>query len=145
MVLLGLRPDPWFIGLGPFVVTFFLALVNGNSQALWQSKVPPRLQGRVFAVRRIVAHATQPLGQLVAGPLAAQVFEPLMMPDGALAASVGPILGVGPGRGIGLIMVTFAVLPICISAAFYFDRRVRYMEDDLPDMVDEDRMSPGVG
>jgi hypothetical protein len=28
-------------------------MVNGSSQAIWQSKAAPSVQGRVFAVRRV--------------------------------------------------------------------------------------------
>jgi hypothetical protein len=53
-----------------------LSVLNGSSRAIWQSKTAPHVQGRVFAVRRMIACASLPLAYLVAGPLADRVFEP---------------------------------------------------------------------
>ena len=45
---------------GPFLMMVFLPILNGSNQAIWQSKVPPALQGRVFSVRRIIAQVIGP-------------------------------------------------------------------------------------
>jgi DHA3 family macrolide efflux protein-like MFS transporter len=54
---------------------YFLASAVGSvtyicNQAIWQSKVPPDIQGRVSSTRRLIANAVSPLATLVAGPLA---------------------------------------------------------------------------
>ena len=138
MILVGLRPQAFLIAAGLFCLSFSVAIVNANSQVIWQSKVPSALQGRVFAVRRMIAHFTQPVGQLMAGPMAARIFEPMLLPGGALVASVGPFLGVGPGRGIGLINVTFGVLPMIAAIVGYLSPRLRRLEEDLPDALSEE-------
>lgn len=135
LVLAGLRPNPWLIAAGLFVTMFGAPVINGASQAIWQTKVPPDLQGRVFAVRRMLAQFTSPLGHLAAGPLADRVFRPFLVPGGALAGSVGPVLGVGPGRGIGLMFIMLALLPILISFWGYAQPEVRRVEEDLPDAI----------
>jgi MFS transporter, DHA3 family, macrolide efflux protein len=135
MVLAGLRPNPWLIAAGLFTTMFGAPVINGASQAIWQTKVPPDVQGRVFAVRRMLAQFTVPMGHLAAGPLADQVFRPLLVPGGALAGSVGPVLGVGPGRGIGLLFILLALLPILVSFWGYAQPQVRRVEEDLPDAI----------
>ena len=137
MLFVGLRPDPWLIAAGLFGITFSVAIVNSNSQAIWQSKVPLALQGRVFAVRRMIGLMTQPLGHLLAGPLAERVFQPLLLPGGALFLSLGPIFGTGPERGIGLIYVTIAFLPMMFALGGYLLPRLRKLDDELPDAVAE--------
>ncbi len=47
------------IGMIPFM--------NAHSQAIWQTQTPRELQGRVFAVRRVIAQFTFPLGTAFAG------------------------------------------------------------------------------
>ena len=79
-----------------------------------------------------------PLSYLMAGPLADRVFEPLMAINGLLAGSVGRIIGAGPGRGIGLIFVITGILTIIITILTYLYPRVRYLEDELPDMVHDE-------
>ncbi|MBF2059942.1 MAG: MFS transporter, partial [Fischerella thermalis M66_A2018_004] len=50
------------------------------------------------------------LAYLIAGPLADQVFEPLLTPTGLLAGSVGKFIGVGRGYGIALLFVVMGML-----------------------------------
>lgn len=131
----GLRPSPPLIAGALACGLFAVPIVNGCSQAIWQAKVPPDVQGRVFAVRRVIAQVTIPLAQLLAGPLADHVFNPLLAPGGALAGSVGAWLGVGPGRGIGLLYLVLAGLPLAATAWVYAHPRIRHVEDELPDAV----------
>jgi DHA3 family macrolide efflux protein-like MFS transporter len=44
-----------------------------------------------------------------AGPLADRLVEPMLMPEGILAASVGRVIGTGPGRGMGLMILTAGI------------------------------------
>ncbi len=44
-----------------------MPLMNSHSQSIWQAQTPPELQGRVFAVRRLIAQFTWPLGTALAG------------------------------------------------------------------------------
>jgi MFS transporter, DHA3 family, macrolide efflux protein len=135
LVLAGLRADVRLVSVALFLLMSGAPIINGSSQAIWQSKVPPDVQGRVFAVRRLIAQFTAPLGFLCAGPLADHVFGPLLLPGGPLAGSVGRVLGVGPGRGIGLIYITLAILPILTSLWGYAQPRLRRVEAELPDAV----------
>lgn len=48
-------------------------VMNAHSQAIWQSQVPPEMQGRVFSVRRLLAQFTAPVSTALAGLLAARV------------------------------------------------------------------------
>jgi DHA3 family macrolide efflux protein-like MFS transporter len=131
----ALRASAVLIGAGAFVYLFAAPIFNGTSQALWQCKVPPGLQGRVFAVRRLVAWSTLPLSYLVAGPLADHVFEPLMANGGPLAGSVGRIIGTGKGRGMALMFILvgcFIVLVVALASRL--PRLVR-LESELPDVV----------
>ncbi|HZH28164.1 MAG TPA: MFS transporter [Azospirillaceae bacterium] len=43
--------------------------MNAHSQSIWQSVVPSDKQGRVFAIRRVVAQCSLPLGSLAGGLL----------------------------------------------------------------------------
>jgi DHA3 family macrolide efflux protein-like MFS transporter len=135
LAIVGLRPNPWLIAAGLFVTMFGAPVINGASQAIWQAKVPPELQGRVFAVRRMLAQFTAPLGHLAAGPLADKAFGPLLLPGGVLAGSVGLVLGVGKGRGIGLLFICLAILPMLASLWGYAQPQIRRVEEDLPDAI----------
>ena len=86
-------------------------------------------------MRRMIAWASLPLAYLAAGPLADQVFEPLLSKGGLLAGSVGQIIGVGVGRGIGLlyIILGFMILLATLVASLY--PRLSHVETELPDFI----------
>lgn len=135
MTAAGLRPDPYLVGGALFVALFAGPILNGSSQAIWQSKVPPEVQGRVFAVRRLIAQFTAPISYLLAGPLVDVLLEPMMAPGGALADSAGRVLGVGEGRGIGLLFALLGIVMVLLSLGGYLQPRIRRVEEDLPDAI----------
>jgi MFS family permease len=133
LVLVGLRPSAFWAGTGFFVALAAAPVVGGCSQAIWQRKVPADLQGRVFATRGMIAMAATPLAYLLSGPLADRFFNPWLLEGGLLADRVGRIVGVGPGRGIGLMFVIAGVLVALASLSGYLNPRLRRVEAELPD------------
>lgn len=131
------------VAAGIFLLGFVVPIINGCDQALWQTKVEPELQGRVFGTRQLLEQITVPLSYLAAGPLADRVFEPLLAPGGRLAGSVGRFLGVGPGRGIGLQFVTMGLLLIVATLCSLSSSKLRSVEEEIPDAVPETE-APGV-
>lgn len=135
LVAMGLRASIPLLAVCSFGFMFSVPLLDASSQAIWQSKVAPDVQGRVFAVRRSIAWSSQIIAPLLAAPLAENVFKPAMSPGGALASLVGPIIGVGANRGIGMLISVLGVLSILISVAAFSSSNVRNVELDLPDHV----------
>ncbi|HWN40789.1 MAG TPA: MFS transporter [Thermoanaerobaculia bacterium] len=135
LFLSGLRPSATLIAAAAFIFLFCFPIIAGSATAIWQSKIPADLQGRVFAVQRLVAWSTLPLAYLVAGPLADHVFEPLLAPGGRLAGSVGQVIGVGPGRGIALIFMVLGILILGVLAIGYRNPRLRNLEEEIPDAI----------
>ena len=66
----------------------------------------------------MIGKAASPFAYLLAGPLADRVFEPMLVADGALSGSVGQIIGVGSGRGIGLIFVLMGIVKVVICGCW---------------------------
>jgi DHA3 family macrolide efflux protein-like MFS transporter len=139
LVVFGLgRMTPVWAGLpfwggSLFISTFFSALIDSSNQAIWQSKVPPELQGRVFSIRQLIAMGVTPLASLIAGPLADQVLEPAMQPGGGLAASLGWLVGTGPGAGMALIFIICGGLGVILALIAYLIPVIRDVERSLPD------------
>lgn len=116
-----------------FLMAFFVPVINASNQAIWQAKVAPDVQGRVFATRRLIAQITAPVAMFLAGPLADQVFEPGMQPGGALAEVFGGLVGTGAGAGMALIFVICGALCVVVGLGGYAFRVVRDAETILPD------------
>ncbi|HMD82026.1 MAG TPA: MFS transporter, partial [Anaerolineales bacterium] len=136
MIVAGLRPSPFVVGIGFFWLMLFIPLASSSSQAVFQSKVAPDVQGRVFAIRSMISRSVMPIAYLSAGPLADRVFGPLMDTGGAWANTfLGTLLDAGPGRGIGLMFVLSAVIAIAISVLAYANPRIRNLENELPDAL----------
>jgi MFS transporter, DHA3 family, macrolide efflux protein len=133
-VLLGLgRITPVWV-VAAFLGVFFVPIINGSNQAIWQAKVPPDLQGKVFSIRRLIAWFVSPLAMLIAGPLADKVFEPAMRdPQSALASATGWFMGTGPGRGMALLFVIGGCLAALVGISGYVFRVLRDADTLLPD------------
>jgi len=134
----GVRPSALLIATGFVLMLFTIPFVNTASQVLWQIKVPLGMQGRVFALRRTVASAMAPIAILAAGPLADRVFEPLLAADGALAASVGSVIGTGPGRGIAFLVIISGLMTAVVGLLGWLHPRVRNLETELPDVIPDE-------
>jgi hypothetical protein len=134
--LIGFARSLPMLSAGAFGIMFTMPITNGCSQAIWQSKVAADVQGRVFSVRSMLAFSIMPLGTLLSGPLADYVFTPALMPGGALADTfVGQLIGVGPGRGIGLMLILTSILYVLVSAISLLHPRIRRVEIELPDAL----------
>jgi hypothetical protein len=111
-----------------------LPVIAASSSSIWQAKVPAGLQGRCFAIQRMTFYGSTVIGYFLAGPLARHVFEPLLQKDGLLAGSIGLIIGVGPGRGFGLMFIMLGLL-MMVTAIVGFSvpaiRRIDAMTDAL--------------
>ncbi|MDQ3006014.1 MAG: MFS transporter, partial [Chloroflexota bacterium] len=91
----------WITGMA--ITTIMVPLVNGSNQAIWQSKVAPDLQGRVFSARRLIAWLTNPISPIIGGTLADFVLEPAARAQTGLPATFAWLVGTGPGAGMGLL------------------------------------------
>jgi DHA3 family macrolide efflux protein-like MFS transporter len=146
-LLFGLGLSIPLMAVNSFWFLFAMPISNGCSQAIWQTKVVPDVQGRVFSIRRMIAYSIMPVAYALAGPLAERVFEPLMAEGGALASIFGPLVGVGPGRGTALIFVIAGVLYTLTALVILIHPRVRRVEDELPDAIPdgEEGSAPDLG
>lgn len=133
IAMMGVRPSLTWIIVGGFGYYALLPIIQGCNQALWQTKIRHDMQGRVFAIQSALVVSVRPVTLLLAGPLADHVFEPLMMHDGLLSDSLGPLFGVGSGRGIGLLITILGLLSALVALAAYFSPQIRGVEEAIPD------------
>lgn len=130
---LGLAHTLPFWAAAAFATMFFNQILNASNQGIWQAKVDPDVQGRVFAVRRLIAQIAAPVAMFLSGFLADRVFEPAMQPGGGWADSFGWLVGVGPGAGMGLLLVISGLLTALVAFSGYLIPAIRNAETVLPD------------
>jgi MFS transporter, DHA3 family, macrolide efflux protein len=112
-------------------VTF--PLTQSASNSIWQSKVAPDIQGRVFSARRLIAWLVDPIMPVVSGLMADYAMEPAMQAHTGLAASFGRLVGTEPGSGMALQFIISGLLYILVAGFAWFNPIVRNVETLLPD------------
>lgn len=130
---LGMGQNVWAWAIASFVMMLSFPIINGSNQAIWQAKIPPDVQGRVFGARRVFAQVSGPLGIALAGPLADLLFEPAMREGGALASVLSPFFGTGPGAGMGVLVTLTGLVAVAIGIIGYTIPAIYHAETRLPD------------
>ena len=91
------------------------------------------MQGRVFSARRLIAWFTNPISPVIAGSVADFVLEPAMRGEGGLASLFGWLVGIGPGAGMGLLMVICGLGGMLVAGVSVFVPAISNAEAILPD------------
>jgi hypothetical protein len=115
-----------------------MAVVDGIWMTVIHTKVPHRFHARVIAVNQMLAMSTQPLGFLLVAPFLPDLLDPLLEPDGPLAGTVGTVLGVGDGRGIGLLYVLCGLAMAAWTLAAMRHPSLAGFDTDTPDAEPDD-------
>ncbi|MCP3995792.1 MAG: MFS transporter [bacterium] len=120
------------LGAALLVAYFALAVASSSTQPIFQNKVEVDLQGRVFALRRMVGLSTMPIVYIAAGPLADRILAPRVVEDakGWLAS----VVGTGDGRAAAAGIFLVGALTLIVVAAFMLVKPLRNVESDLPDL-----------
>jgi hypothetical protein len=126
LALMGAVEEPSAWAVLAFLGSFFIPVLNGSNQAIWQARVPLAVQGKVFAARRMIARCANPLAMLLAGPLADRVFGPRY----------------GQGEGIALMLLLFGSLGVFWGLSGYLLPRVREVESLLHDAKEDQAPAP---
>jgi len=114
-----------------FAFMFMLPFVNTASSSIFQAKVAPDVQGRVFAAMGQIAMLTMPLAFLIAGPLTDRVAEPAVRSPGW--STVAWLVGAHAGAGMGLLLVIGGLATAALSLVAYTLPSLRRLEATLPD------------
>jgi len=121
----------WIAGM--VLGSILIPLGNGSNQAIWQAKVAPDLQGRVFSARMLIAWITNPISPIIGGTLADFVLEPAARAGTGLPATFSWLVGTGPGSGMGLLIVICGIICAVIGLLGYFVPIIYNAETILPD------------
>jgi MFS transporter, DHA3 family, macrolide efflux protein len=109
--------------------TFFSA----SSYATWQKLVPPQLQGRVFATRKMVLSLPIILMPMVLGYSADHIFEPAMRVVTPSNEYLSAWVGSGSGAGMALLFAFSSLMMIALAVGGALSPSVRLL--DQPERV----------
>src|ERR1044072_8697951 len=131
----------WAIAL--LFVHLCIPFIDGYAQSIWQEKVEPAAQGRVFGARQFIEDLTIPIGALIAGPLVGHVVEPRMQAGNGGATTFGWLVGTGERTGMALVFVVIGVLGVLVAAVGFALPTLRNIETILPDYDEDEQALPG--
>ncbi len=131
LAIAGLVDTLPLFGLILFAIFVQFPVLNSLIMSIMQQKVPADIQGRVLATLMQMAMLIQPIGALLAGPLADNVFEPAV--GTAQWDAVAWLVGNDTGAGMRLIMILNGLLMTLFVGGISIRPIVRNLESNLPD------------
>ncbi|WP_433414231.1 amino acid adenylation domain-containing protein [Microtetraspora malaysiensis] len=137
-LVMGLRPSLAVVVTGIFLLAMSMTISQGIYVTLIQVKVPQRFHGRVLALNQALSWSTLPIGFAVLAPVATSLFNPMLQPGGALADTVGAVIGVGESRGVGLTYIVFALMMAAVTISASTIRLLRRFDTEVPDSLPDD-------
>ena len=135
-VFYGIARNAWVLGSVLFFVLLPLPIWGALEKTLLQAKIPPDLQGRVFALYGQLALLGSTTSFLAAGYLADHVLEPAV--GGKGWELVDWMVGSSQGSGIGLIQVSTGLLIVAGTVGVWVWPKIRRLEEDLPNYLTDE-------
>jgi MFS family permease len=115
---IGLKADMAHVVIPGFLFFFTLPFINSSIEVLIRGNIGNEKQGRAWSLISVFTYSGAIIAYSIAGFLADKVFNPLLVPGGALEDILGPLFGSGPGRGIAVMFfisgISVAFLPLLI-------------------------------
>ncbi|MHB8062134.1 MAG: MFS transporter [Ruminiclostridium sp.] len=128
--LIGVTTNVYFITGVMFLFFCALPFVNTSADVLVRKNVDNEKQGRVWGIVGVLSQLGFVIAYGIAGFLADNVFNPLLMNDGALAGTVGSVIGTGQGRGIGLLLIICGTFVVIVAVLTSGNKSIRTLSND---------------
>lgn len=135
MSMTGTTTNIWLIM--SYSILFFTALpfINTCADVLIRSRIPNDVQGRAWGIISVLTQMGYVVAYAVCGILADYVFGPMLMEDGIFAGSIGRLIGIGEGRGIGLMFIITGIIMSSFAFIFSFKKSFQVMEGSGNELV----------
>lgn len=113
--------------LGNLLIPFLMA----NTEYIMRTEVPITMQGRVFSARNTLQYACIPIGNLLGGILADDVFEPYMHSNAHWQNYFSILVGTGDGSGIALLYVVLGIVGFLGCCFFRMNKNLNSFDKRL--------------
>lgn len=117
-ILIGMSTDTALFMMTALCFFLTLPFVNTSLEVLFRQNISSEMQGRTWALISLVSQAGLLVSLATTGMLADRLFNPLLTRDGYLVETIGQIVGIGPARGSGLMVILsgffLVMLSVCI-------------------------------
>lgn len=124
LMFFGIAKQIYFLIIFGFLISMLNVICNSSSQAIWQSKVPPQLQGRVFSARRVIAQLVGIIPMISSGPIVDNFLSKFF--DNTNKAIL--LFGLGKGGAMSFLAFISGFLVIIISIIGFSNKLVINVE-----------------
>jgi DHA3 family multidrug efflux protein-like MFS transporter len=125
---------------GCFIWLLLMPVIEASEQTVLQRSIPFEKQGRVFGFAQMVENGASPITSIALGPLAAEVFIPLMT-DGWGADRIGSWWGTGIERGLAVMFTLAGLIGIVVTLLFRASGSYRKLTTIQVDPESEDELT----
>ena len=130
--MMGLTTNIYFIGGAIFLLFASLPFVNTSAEVLIRKTIENEKQGRAWGIIGIISQLGYVVAYGISGLLADNVFNPLLVEGGALASTIGRVIGTGQGRGIGLLFIVSGMMVVLLAIITYKNKSIKLYENPIP-------------
>lgn len=130
LLVFGTVRTPLSIAITLFFMMLPYKMTNALLSSIQQVKIPPDMQGRVFALLSQISTFALPITYLITGPIVDEILEPMVGTSSWDAFA--PIVGNEAGAGMGLYIIICGILLLVGTVVVYSLPIVRNLEHDLP-------------
>lgn len=128
ITIIGFTLNIKWIAVIAFLFFLTIPISNVCLDVLMRCNINKTTQGRSWGMISFISQLGYIIAYACSGALADYVFNPLLHKNGALADSVGRILGTGSERGIALMLVICGVSMVLLSPALRGSKSLKQME-----------------
>ncbi|MEE1071727.1 MAG: MFS transporter [Cellulosilyticum sp.] len=128
MALFGLKENIIWITISGFLFFAMLPFANASLDYLIRTNIENEKQGRAWGLMGVISQLGYVASYALSGVLADYIFTPLLLENGLLADSVGRVIGIGSGRGIGFLIMIAGMALAVMSFALYHIKSIRCLE-----------------
>jgi len=104
-ILIGTSTNHLLFAAAAFCFFFTLPFVNTSLEVQFRLHIVPEMQGRIWSLISLISQVGMLVALSITGLLADHVFNPFLTDHSHLAETVGTIIGTGPARGSGLMVI----------------------------------------
>ncbi len=124
LMFFGIAKQIYFLIIFGFLISMLNVICNSSSQAIWQSKVPPQLQGRVFSARIVIAQLVGVIPMISSGPIVDNFLSKFFNNTNKAIL----LFGLGKGGAMSFLAFISGFLVIIISIIGFSNKLVINVE-----------------
>lgn len=131
LIIFGITRAKVLLFIALFILMMPLPITGALITSIVQVKIPPYMQGRVFALMSQLSFVATPVSFLITGPIVDKILEPNV--GKGWWKVLEPMFGVQPGVGMGFLLSFTGLIIITVTIIAYSSPRVRRLEKETKD------------